>query len=318
MTYSTRFTLVPRGRFDLAQSANFGFGQRDAVGSAESMSLAFCLDGYARQVAVEVRQGGAGPVTGEVVGALTEDDVARASAHVARVLSLDHDAAGYDALLAHDPLLGKLAEVRPGLRPPLFYSAYEAAAWAVLSARRPAKQMAVVRERLSREHGRVFSVAGREITAFPTPEQLAEVQSFPGIPAVKLDRLHGIAKAALAGALDTEALRELPPDEAGRRLRLLPGLGPFYSQLIIVRSLGHADVLADGEPRVLSVLGSLLGRPEPLSQRELSELADAWRPWRTWATVLVRAAGGSATSSENAQKRGRSYSSPSQRGGRGP
>ena len=53
----------------------------------------------------------------------------------------------------------------PGLRPPLFYSPYEAAAWAILSARRPGRQMMAVRDRLSRAHGAVFDLAGQQLWA---------------------------------------------------------------------------------------------------------------------------------------------------------
>lgn len=48
---------------------------------------------------------------------------------VAWVLSLDHDARGFAALAQADPILGPLFEAAPGLRPPLFYSVYEAAFW---------------------------------------------------------------------------------------------------------------------------------------------------------------------------------------------
>ena len=63
------------------------------------------------------------------------------------------------SVLRNYPVIGRLHAAAPGLRPPLFYSPYEAAMWSVLSARRPAAQMAVVRDRFSRAHGRVFNLA---------------------------------------------------------------------------------------------------------------------------------------------------------------
>src|SRR6185312_423664 len=100
------------------------------------------------------------PAPGVLRLELTGDGPAeRVVGQVARVLSVDVDASGYDALCARDPLVGLLQRARPGLRPPLFHSAYEAACWAVLSAQRPAAQMARVRDRLARVHGRVLDVA---------------------------------------------------------------------------------------------------------------------------------------------------------------
>jgi hypothetical protein len=83
------------------------------------------------------------------------------------------------------------------LRPPLFYSPYEAAAWAVLSARRPARQIQQIRQRLSEAHGEVFELAGERLAAFPSPRQLLSVPSFPGVPQDKIRRLHGVAQGRL-------------------------------------------------------------------------------------------------------------------------
>ncbi|MBA2559867.1 MAG: hypothetical protein H0V07_08265 [Propionibacteriales bacterium] len=64
---------------------------------------------------------------------------------------------------------------------------------AVLSARRPARQMAEVRHQLCEAHGATFVVAGEPISAVPTPRDLLQVAGFPGIPDEKLSRLHGVA-----------------------------------------------------------------------------------------------------------------------------
>jgi len=273
-----------RGAFDLDQSIRFGFGQRSA-GATAPMRLAFCLDGTWEQVAAAVTQPAAGVLRLEITGGPEECAVGQ----VARVLSVDIDGSGYDALGAADELLGLLQRARPGLRPPLFHSAYETAAWAVLSARRPAAQMARVRERLSRAHGRVLTVAGAEVPAFPSPAQLFEVQEFPGLPGEKIARLHAVAEAALAGELDTDALRADAPAVAAARLQRLPGIGPFYAELVTVRALGHTDVLPTAEVGAAEIAGALLGRR--LDADGLAELARAWSPWRTWACVALRAAG---------------------------
>jgi DNA-3-methyladenine glycosylase II len=289
--------ITPVGRFDLRQSRRFGFGQREAAtdiaGTADdaSMPLGFVLDGYDEQVGVVVRQQPSGALTLAIGGARSESlDAARGQ--VARVLSVDVDATGWDALGEQDELVGALQGVRPGLRPPLFYSAYEALAWAVLSARRPRQQMAKVRADLSAAHGATIDVAGQQIAVLPTPRQLLAVESFPGLTAEKVERLHGVARAALDGRLDTAELRSLPTDEAAARLRTLDGIGPFYAELVIVRALGHTDVLPTTEPQLLEVAGEVTGAGRALTPAELDAYGrEHWTPWRTWACVAVRAAG---------------------------
>ncbi len=286
---SGSFTIIPRGPFSLAEAATFGFGQREAQGFDGVMRLAFCLDGYQQHVGVEVRQDDAGDVHCTIRGP-TDIDVDTVRRQVTRVLSLDHDGAQFLLVGERDPVIGRLQAAAPGLRPPLFYSPYEAAAWCVLSARRPARQMMQVRDRLSQAHGAVFDLAGVRLPALPAPGQLLRVESFGGIPADRMLRLHGVAHAALEGRLDVDRLKELGPERAMAELQSIKGIGPFYSALIVIRGTGFADVLPDSEPRALALTARLYGLPELPSQAQFRDLAKPWRPFRTWAVVLIRAA----------------------------
>jgi len=276
------------GRFDLAQTIGFGFGGRDG-GSGSVMRLAFCLDGYTEQVAAAVTQPSAQLLHVDVLG---DADPQRVADHVARVISVDVDATGYDELGTRDPVVGGAQSKRPGLRPPLFYSAYEAMLWSVLSARRPQRQMAAVREQFARAHGRRFTVAGEEVAAVPLPEQLLAVHEFGPIPELKLHRMHAIARAALDGRLDTATLRAQDPDQTREQLQAFEGIGPFYSELVLVRSLGHTDVLPVNEPMVRGAVAAALGEDGPLEPDRLAEVAEGWRPWRTWVGVALRATAG--------------------------
>jgi DNA-3-methyladenine glycosylase II len=288
------FRIIPNGPFSLAEAATFGFGQRDGQGWDGCMRMAFCLDGYQEQVGVELRQPrsaetGAAEVQGVFRGpAGIEAD--RVRHQVARVLSLDHDAAEFLRVGERDPVIGRLQAAAPGLRPPLFYSPYEAAAWSVLSARRPARQMAQVRDRLSAAHGRVFDLAGIRLAAFPAPAELLRVESFAGLPEDRLRRLHGVAHAALEGRLDVGHLKEQGPERAMAELQSIDGIGPFYSALIVIRGTGFTDVLPVGEPKALALTARLYHLPGPPTEAEFGTLAEAWKPFRTWAVVLIRAA----------------------------
>jgi DNA-3-methyladenine glycosylase II len=282
------FSLVPFGEFSLREAALFGFGQRARpVGDFDGvLRLAFCLDGgYERQVGVEVRQDESGVhCVAHGAGELTTIRL-----QTARLLSLDHDARDFVEVGRRDPVIRRLQLAAPGLRPPLFHSPYEAAVWSVLSARRPSWQMSRVRTALSEAAGRAFDLAGARVAALPTPRQLLRIGAFPGIDADRLDRIHGVARAAEDGLLEVQRLRDLGPDEAVADLQRIRGIGPFYASLIVIRATGCTDVLPLDEPRVRELTRELYGFDELISPEQFTLLAETWRPWRTWAAVLIRA-----------------------------
>ena len=73
-------------------------------------------------------------------------------------------------------------------------------------------------------------------------------------------------------------------------LQAIPGIGPFYSALIVIRGTGFTDVLPIGEPRLRALATRLYGLPAEPDDAGLRALAEPWRPFRTWAAVLIRAA----------------------------
>lgn len=282
------FTIVPTGEFSLRESVEFGFGQRHAEQFDGVMRVAFCLDDFSGQVGVVLQQDKAG-VHGDIVG--SAGDPRAVQGQVARVLSLDREASGFAEVGLRDPVIGALQAAAPGLLPPLFHSPYEAAVWSVLSARRPANQMAQVRDQLSAQHGRVFELAGKKVAALPTPGQLLQVTEFSGIPDEKLARLHGVARAAIDGLLDVERLQRLGPAISMTEMQRIRGIGPFYAGLIVIRAVGFTDVLPADEPLARDLVTRLYGLDHPCEPDDLERIAEAWRPYRTWATVLIRAAG---------------------------
>ena len=103
--------------------------------------------------------------------------------------------------------------------------------------------------------------------------------------------MHIVARAAIDGRLDAQYIHELGPDAALAELQSLPGVGPFYGALIVVRASGFADVLPMNEPQLLGLVARLYGLPGPPSPEQFAVLAEPWRPLRTWVSVLIRAAG---------------------------
>jgi DNA-3-methyladenine glycosylase II len=286
----TELTITPEGAFSLAAAASFGFGPNTGRPrpDGDTMSLAFVADDLVHQAAAFVTQDAHGALHCRVFGEAEPDLVLH---QVRRVLSLDHSGLAWEAIGERDPVIGKLQRELPGLRPVLFHSPYEAAAWSILSQRRHRTQATAVRKRLSQAHGRTFTLPSGDVEAFPTPAELLAVDSFPGLEAQRIDRLHAVARAALDGLLEPERLLDMAPEAAMGALQELPGIGPTYAGLILLRSTGATDIVTLGEPRLPSYVRQFYRLDHPVTPDELSTLAEAWRPFRTWAGVLIRVAG---------------------------
>ncbi|MEP7025613.1 MAG: hypothetical protein ABJB47_17800, partial [Actinomycetota bacterium] len=101
----------------------------------------------------------------------------------------------------------------------------------------------------------------------------------------------GIAEHAMAGHLDAGRLAALDTETAMAQLLALPGIGPFYAGLILLRASGVSDALTLDEPRLLAYLRHYYDLAEPPGRETAQRLAEPWRPFRTWAVVLIRVAG---------------------------
>jgi DNA-3-methyladenine glycosylase II len=80
------------------------------------------------------------------------------------------------------------------------------------------------------------------------------------------------------------------PAPSAQAVQELPGIGPFYSQLIVVRACGFVDVLSADKARSRQAVHELYGITTPMTDEEYASFAERWKPYRTWAVVLVRAA----------------------------
>jgi DNA-3-methyladenine glycosylase II len=293
---TSTLTLVPRGPFSLRAAAGFGFGPTEGrpPSTDPCMRLAFAVDGGRGHAGVVLRQDDEdGPVRAELHG---DGDPASVERQIERILSLDHDGREFVAIGARDRVLGRLQQAHPGQRPVLFNSPYEAAAWSVISARRPASQAAQVRRALSESLGAIFELVGERTPAFPQPAALLEVQPMTGLPEEKVVRLRGVVEAALEGRLDAERLRALGPEGALEETQRLRGIGPFYSGLIVLRATGFADaMLPVAEPKLLRHAARYYQLDAPPTLEQFIDIAAAWRPFRTWAAVLLRLAGDRGT-----------------------
>ena len=287
------FTLVPRGPFSLAASIRFleGFTPASFSGAADGvLELAFPVEGSWRTAGVRVRQDGSGAVTAEIVSPDEPDPglVAEIRPQLERILSLDVDGSGFPAVGERDPVVGEVQRKYPGLRPVGFWSPYEAAAWTIIGHRIRITQATAVKARIAEKLGEPVSFGGRVVHAFPAPQRLAGLDTFPGLAGRKPEWLRSVARAALDGQLDAARLRAMPHEQAMADLKKLPGIGDFSAGLTLLRGAGAPDAVPGSEPRLARAVALAYGLPGPATPEQIAAISDKWRPYRTWVTLLLR------------------------------
>jgi DNA-3-methyladenine glycosylase II len=145
------FSMSARGPFSLAAAARFqeAFPAFQGGDDAARLDLAFTADDDWTPVGVRVT----GDLRGRVVANPGDVPVERIRAQVERILSLDADGTGFAEAGVRDPMVHELQQRFPGLRPVLFGTPYEAAAWALICHRIRMTQAATVKARIAASLG---------------------------------------------------------------------------------------------------------------------------------------------------------------------
>jgi AraC family transcriptional regulator of adaptative response / DNA-3-methyladenine glycosylase II len=103
-----------------------------------------------------------------------------------------------------------------------------------------------------------------------------------GLTTARAKTLNALAVAVQSGRVDfanTEELRTA--------LVSVPGIGSWTAEYVGMRGLSDPDAFPAGD----LVLQRMAGKTRRLTERELLERAEQWRPWRAYAVLhLWRAA----------------------------
>ncbi len=208
-------------------------------------------------------------------------DLGPAVARIRRLLDLDADPVAVAGVLGDDRLLGPLVAASPGRRAPGVVDGGELAVRAVLGQQVSVAAARTVAGRLVAHLGTPLPIASGGLTQlFPEPAAIADApDDLLPMPASRRRTVRAVAAALATGqlALDAGADR----NEAGRRLREIPGVGPWTAGYVALRALGDPDVLLAEDLGVRHALGARGGPTDPGA---IAALGAAWAPWRSYAT----------------------------------
>ncbi len=108
-----------------------------------------------------------------------------------------------------------------------------------------------------------------------------------GLSAPKIRALKEIARAMRSGALDCDALPDMPADAAHRALCAVHGIGPWTADVYLLFCLGHPDAWPAGDLALQEAARIAFSLPARPSIKETGLLAEPWRPWRGVAARLL-------------------------------
>lgn len=107
-----------------------------------------------------------------------------------------------------------------------------------------------------------------------------------GMSRQKSGYIRSLAELVISGELDLDLLPE-DNEEAIALLTKIKGIGRWSAEIYLLFAEGRPDVFPAGDLAVMIELGRLLGLPDKPSEKQLRELAEAWRPYRGAAAVLA-------------------------------
>jgi AraC family transcriptional regulator of adaptative response / DNA-3-methyladenine glycosylase II len=204
-------------------------------------------------------------------------DVAR---RVRRMFDLDADPMAIAERFRASELLRPLVAARPGLRIPGAWDVYETAVRAVLGQQVTVAAGRKLCARLVDEFGAAIDPPGPGLARlFPAPDVLAEADvAHLGLPRERAATVRAVAAAFASGVVPRDGT---DADEVVARLSSIRGVGPWTAQYVALRGCGAPDAFPSGD----LVLRTSAGVGAPVSERELTALAESWRPWRGYAAI---------------------------------
>jgi DNA-3-methyladenine glycosylase II len=108
-----------------------------------------------------------------------------------------------------------------------------------------------------------------------------------GLSAAKIKSIKEIGKAVAKDRIDLNAVGNMDADAAHAALTALHGIGPWTADIYLLFCLGHADAFPAGDLAVQEsarIAFNLHKRPDA---KQLTKLAQVWRPWRGVAAHLL-------------------------------
>lgn len=214
------------------------------------------------------------------VGRCAPRDLLAMCSSVRRMFDLTADPAKIMAAFGNDALLRGLIARRPGLRIPGTWDAFESGVRAIVGQQVSVRAGATILGRVIQKCGERLDADRAGLThLFPTPGNLAQANLDDiGVTRQRIRTLQRFAKAVHEGQVSLSESSE----QVSAALAGIEGIGKWTAGYVALRGLGDPDGFPAGD---LVLRRQLAAGGRHCSARELSAVAESWRPFRGYAVL---------------------------------
>jgi 3-methyladenine DNA glycosylase/8-oxoguanine DNA glycosylase len=211
-------------------------------------------------------------------------------------LGVDDDLSVFRREFARDPLIGRSIRERPWLRSRRRPEPFEALAWAICEQLIEFERAAAIQRRIVAAMGPRWAAwegCERALRDVPSPAAFAGVapallESFD-LAGSRARLLVRVAREVVAGRLD---LYDADHQRSWRRLRAIPGIGPWTVEMLALNGQGRFDQLPAGDVGLLKYVGRKLSGGDPRAragEEEVRSFFARYGPWQGLAAAHVGA-----------------------------
>ncbi|MTK64995.1 MAG: DNA-3-methyladenine glycosylase 2 family protein [Methanobacterium sp.] len=158
-------------------------------------------------------------------------------------LSLNDDLKPFYQIAKTDDVFKEILDDLYGLHQVKFLTPFEAAAWAILSQRISMNVSRKMKEKLTEYVGNNIEFEGHNFQAFPSPEQLKNMDLDELISIIKNKRKseYLLNAAEAFSSVDEKFLRTGPLEDVKNWLTDIKGIGEWSAHLELIRGLGRME-----------------------------------------------------------------------------
>ena len=192
-----------------------------------------------------------------------------------------------DFLRKADPVLARVIEAHPGLRPRAWMDdlprldAFGTLIFQVVGQQLSVAATRTIVSRIEEHFGGRLPTPAEVLAADP------QVLRSAGLSARKGATVRALAERFADGRLSDEGLAGMADDEVEAALTEVPGIGPWSAHGFLLVALDRPDVFLTGDIALRRAIQRVYGFDHVPTEDELIELSDRWRPHRSLAVSYL-------------------------------
>jgi DNA-3-methyladenine glycosylase II len=211
--------------------------------------------------------------------------------YVACWFDLHTDLAPFYRMAEQDSILAPLAGKYRGLRMITIPDLFEGLCWAITGQQINLAFAYTLKKRLVETYGESLETEAGRLYLHPSPESIASARP-EDVQALQYTRSKTVylietARAFSEGRISTQRLQALSCAEARDELLKLKGIGRWTADYVLMKCLRHPDAFPAADVGLQNAVREQLGLPQKPSEKELAELADAWKGWKSYAAFYL-------------------------------